>query len=280
MIIISNPDQLTEYVNVWRQSYPKGSVGLVPTMGALHRGHLSLIDRARKENDLLVVSVFVNPTQFNNPADLTTYPRTPEADATLLEKAGVDVAFMPSAEDVYRPGEKVKTYDLGPVAEVMEGKMRPGHFQGVAVIVSKLLGYVQPDKAYFGEKDFQQIAIIRRMVEIDGHKASIIACPILREDDGLALSSRNVRLAPEQRAIAPQIHKILADSIDLQHSHTPREVEALVTSQVNATPGMEVEYYQIVNPVTMQPAQDWSEQPVGCITVYMGDVRLIDNIKY
>lgn len=280
MIIISNPDQLTEYVNVWRQSYPKGSVGLVPTMGALHRGHLSLIDRALKENDLLVVSVFVNPTQFNNPADLTTYPRTPEADATLLEKAGVDVAFMPSAEDVYRPGEKVKTYDLGPVAEVMEGKMRPGHFQGVAVIVSKLLGYVQPDKAYFGEKDFQQIAIIRRMVEIDGHRASIVACPILREDDGLALSSRNVRLAPEQRAIAPQIHKILAASIDLPRSHTPREVEALVTSQVNATPGMEVEYYQIVNPVTMQPAQDWNEKPVGCITVYMGDVRLIDNIKY
>lgn len=280
MKIISNPAELTQTVEAFRAANPGKTVGLVPTMGALHKGHLSLINRARKENDLVVVSVFVNPRQFNNPADLKTYPRTPEKDAALLQEAGVDIAFMPAPEDVYAPDELVKTYDLGPVAEVMEGKMRPGHFQGVAVIVSKLLSYAKPDKAYFGEKDFQQIAVIRRMAQIDGHEARIVACPILREADGLALSSRNVRLDPAQRSIAPKIHEILERSVGLQAARTPRDVEGLVTRLINAVPGMRVEYYQIVNPYTMQPAQSWAERPVGCVTVYLGDVRLIDNIKY
>lgn len=179
----------------------KGSIGLVPTMGALHAGHKSLVDRARAENDTVVVSVFVNPTQFNNPNDLATYPRTEEADAALLESAGVDYAFIPSVSEIY-PEPDTRVFDLGPVAEVMEGAMRPGHFNGVAQIVSKLFSFTEPTRAYFGEKDFQQIAVIRRMVELEGFKnLEIVDCPILRESDGLALSSRNVRLSAEQRSM-------------------------------------------------------------------------------
>ena len=178
------------------------SIGLVPTMGALHAGHMSLVKRAREENDIVVASVFVNPTQFNNPEDLRTYPRTEQADCTLLEQGGVDIAFIPTAEEIY-PEPDTRVFDLGPVAEVMEGAMRPGHFNGVAQIVSKLFAMTCPTRAYFGEKDFQQIAVIRRMTELEGFDLEIVPCPIQREQDGLALSSRNVRLTPEQRAIAP-----------------------------------------------------------------------------
>lgn len=260
------------------------SVGLVPTMGALHAGHVSLIDRARRENDFVVVSVFVNPTQFNNPDDLRTYPRTEEADCEKLSAAGVDAAFIPSVEEVY-PEPDTRIFDLGPVAAVMEGAMRPGHFNGVAQVVSRLFEMVGPDKAYFGEKDFQQIAVIRRMVSICGFNIEIVDCPIRREADGLALSSRNVRLTPEQREIAPAIHRTLASSIDYAKNHTVDEVRRYVTDEINSFPQMEVEYYEIVNPLTMQPLADWSDcpadlTPVGCVTVYCGDVRLIDNIKY
>lgn len=255
-------------------------VGLVPTMGALHAGHLSLIERARKECDFVVVSIFVNPTQFNNANDLATYPRTLEADCALIETVGVDVAFAPTVEEVY-PEPDTRVFDLGPVAEVMEGAMRPGHFNGVCQVVSKLFDFVNPDKAYFGEKDFQQIAVIRRMVELLGLKLEIVACPIKREADGLALSSRNVRLSAEQRAIAPQIHEVLAENVSLVDEGIT-DVEALqemVVTELNAIDGMEVEYYQIVDPVTLQPAETISGA-VGCVTVWMGDVRLIDNIKY
>lgn len=255
-------------------------VGLVPTMGALHAGHLSLIERARKECDFVVVSIFVNPTQFNNANDLATYPRTLEADCALIETVGVDVAFAPTVEEVY-PEPDTRVFDLGPVAEVMEGAMRPGHFNGVCQVVSKLFDFVNPDKAYFGEKDFQQIAVIRRMVELLGLKLEIVACPIKREADGLALSSRNVRLSAEQRAIAPQIHEVLAENVSLVDEGIT-DVEALqemVVTELNAIDGMEVEYYEIVDPVTLQPAETISGA-VGCVTVWMGDVRLIDNIKY
>lgn len=260
------------------------SVGLVPTMGALHAGHVSLIDRARRENDFVVVSVFVNPTQFNNPDDLRTYPRTEEADCEKLSAACVDVVFIPSVEEVY-PEPDTRIFDLGPVAAVMEGAMRPGHFNGVAQVVSRLFEMVGPDKAYFGEKDFQQIAVIRRMVSICGFNIEIVDCPIRREADGLALSSRNVRLTPEQREIAPAIHRTLVSSIDYAKNHTVDEVRRYVTDEINSFPQMEVEYYEIVNPLTMQPLADWSDcpadlTPVGCVTVYCGDVRLIDNIKY
>jgi len=257
------------------------SVGLVPTMGALHAGHVSLIDRARKENDIVVVSVFVNPTQFNNLEDLRSYPRTEDADCEKMTNAGVDIAFIPSVEEVY-PEPDTRIFDLGPVAEVMEGPMRPGHFNGVAQIVSKLFDMVQPHRAYFGEKDFQQIAVIRRMVELEGFNIDIIDCPIMREIDGLAMSSRNIRLTPSQRQIAPAIYKALVASIDYAKSHSVKETKQHVIDEINAQPEMEVEYYEIVDSLTMQPINNWDDSncPVGCITVYCGEVRLIDNIKY
>lgn len=259
------------------------SVGLVPTMGALHDGHISLVNRARRENDLVVVSVFVNPTQFNNAEDLATYPRTEEADCEKLEAAGVDVAFIPTVEDIY-PEPDTRVFDLGPVAEVMEGAMRPGHFNGVAQIVSKLFAAVRPTRAYFGEKDFQQIAVIRRMVELEGFNLEIVDCPICRHDDGLAMSSRNTRLTPEQRAVAPVIHRTLAESVPFAKDHTVSETKKFVTDKINASPYMEVEYYEIVDPLTMQPVEKWEDAvngaPVGCVTAYCGKVRLIDNIKY
>lgn len=260
------------------------TIGLVPTMGALHAGHISLIERARKENDIVVVSIFVNPTQFNNPDDLRTYPRTEEADCEKLAAAGVDYAFIPSVEEIY-PEEDTRVFDLGPVAEVMEGAMRPGHFNGVAQIVSRLFAMTNPTRAYFGEKDFQQIAVIRRMAELEGFgNLEIIACPIKREADGLALSSRNVRLTPHQREVAPIIHATLELSSRRVPSKNVEQTIKTVIDKINSYDDMEVEYYQIVNPVTMQPISDWSEAPdgiaVGCITVYLGDVRLIDNIKY
>ena len=260
----------------------RGTVGLVPTMGALHAGHLSLIERARRENDTVVVSVFVNPTQFNNPTDLATYPRTEEADAALLESAGVDYAFIPSVEEIY-PEPDTRVFDLGPVAEVMEGPMRPGHFNGVAQIVSKLFYFTQPTRAYFGEKDFQQIAVIRRMVELEGFKdLEIVDCPIKREADGLAMSSRNVRLTPEQRSVAPVIALTLRASLIKAREASLAETKQWVIDTINAYPFMEVEYYEIVDSLTMQPVSSWTDAQVavGCITVYCGDVRLIDNIKY
>ncbi|MCM1517944.1 MAG: pantoate--beta-alanine ligase [Pseudoflavonifractor sp.] len=257
------------------------SVGLVPTMGALHAGHVSLIDRARAENDMVVVSVFVNPTQFNNPDDLRTYPRTEDADCSKLTAAGVDVAFIPSVEEIY-PEPDTRIFDLGPVAEVMEGAMRPGHFNGVAQIVSKLFSMVTPDRAYFGEKDFQQIAVIKRMVELEGFDIDIVECPIKRHDDGLAMSSRNVRLTPEQRAIAPNIARVLNESISYAATHSVDDTKQFVTDSLNAIDGIEVEYYEIVDTLTMQPVKEWTDAvaTVGCVTAYMGDVRLIDNIKY
>lgn len=255
-------------------------IGLVPTMGALHTGHLSLVERARHDCDFVVVSVFVNPTQFNNANDLATYPRTVDADCELLSEAGVDVAFVPTVEEIY-PEPDTRVFDLGQVAEVMEGAMRPGHFNGVAQVVSKLFDYATPDKAYFGEKDFQQIAVIRAMVSQLGLDLDIVACPIKREADGLALSSRNVRLSPAQRAIAPQIHEILASNADLA-AEGITDVESLremVVTEINAVEGMKIEYYEIVDPITLQPATEISGA-VGCVTVWMGDVRLIDNVKY
>lgn len=260
----------------------RGTIGLVPTMGALHAGHLSLIERARRENDTVVVSVFVNPTQFNNPTDLATYPRTEEADAALLENAGVDYAFMPSVEEVY-PEPDNRQFDLGPVAEVMEGAMRPGHFNGVAQVVSKLFRFTEPTRAYFGEKDFQQIAVIRKMAQLEGfNNLEIVDGPIKREADGLAMSSRNVRLTPEQRSIAPAISLVLKASLVKARELSLADTKKWVIDTINAFPYMNVEYYEIVDAATMQPIGEWSDSatPVGCITVFCGDVRLIDNIKY
>lgn len=261
------------------------TVGLVPTMGALHAGHASLVKRSVEENDCTIVSVFVNPTQFNNPSDLATYPRNEEADFALLEELGATAVFAPSVEEIYPESEKdmePHQFDLGSVAEVMEGAMRPGHFQGVAQIVSKLFRMVNPDRAYFGEKDFQQIAVIRRMMATEGIEVEIVNCPIVREADGLALSSRNVRLTAEQRKVAPGIHAALMKGVELSRRMSVKETHDIVVDDINALPQCEVEYFEIINGDTLMPVDAWEEAPyiVGCITVFCGDVRLIDNICF
>ncbi len=259
------------------------SIGFVPTMGSLHAGHLSLVERCVNENDISVVSVFVNPTQFNNAEDLATYPRDAEADAHLLAQAGVSAVFMPEVEDIYPHGtRRDHDFDLGSAADVMEGKYRPGHFQGVAQVVSRLFSLVRPDRAYFGEKDFQQIAVIRNMIDSEGIDVDIIPCPIKRAVDGLALSSRNALLTSEQRAIAPEIHKALLDSQAYALEHSVDATRNSVTEYLDAIPGLRVEYFEIVDARTLLPVADWAEADwiVGCITVYCGSVRLIDNITY
>lgn len=280
MEIIRTVAQLRKAVETAKLNQKK--IGLVPTMGALHEGHMSLVQSACADNDVVIVSVFVNPTQFNNANDLQTYPRTEEADCEKLRQAGVHIAFVPSVEEVY-PEPNTRIFNLGPVAEVMEGAMRPGHFNGVAQVVSRLFEMVRPDRAYFGEKDFQQIAVIRRMVELEGFNLEIVPCPIVRADDGLALSSRNVRLSEHQRDVAPNIHRILKESLKWAETLGVEETATRVADAINQFPEMEVEYYKIVDQKTMQPVTDWyadGHGAVGCITVYLGDVRLIDNIKY
>jgi len=279
MKIISKVEELQAAVQQLREQGK--SVGLVPTMGALHQGHRSLIERARAENDALVVSVFLNPTQFNNQDDLRTYPRNAERDAALLEECGVDIAFMPTVDDIY-PEPDNRTFELGSVMEVMEGAMRPGHFNGVCQIVSKLFTWVSPDRAYFGEKDFQQIAVIRAMIKQLGFNIDIVQCPCVREEDGLAMSSRNVRLTPQVRKVAPQIYATLKRSLDFAADHTVEQTRQWVIDTLNAWPEMEVEYFSICDGRTLLPVDSWdsTDYIVGCITVYCGDVREIDNITY
>ena len=283
MKVLRTVSELREYVAELRGE--GRAIGLVPTMGALHEGHLSLIEAARRNGDAMVASVFVNPTQFNNPTDLATYPRCEEADLRLLEEAGASAAFVPTVEEVYPEGTDAPdthVFDLGQVAEVMEGKFRPGHFQGVARIVSKLFRLVEPDRGYFGEKDFQRIAVIRRMAQTEGIDIEIVSCPIRRGADGLALSSRNALLTPGQRAVAPEIHRALAYSVDYSQSHSVQATHDTVVERLDAQPFMQVEYFEIVDGRTLQPVADWADSDyiVGCITVYCGKVRLIDNITY
>lgn len=258
-------------------------VGLVPTMGALHEGHASLVRRSVEENDLTVVSVFVNPTQFNDPKDLDTYPRTPEADARLLESFGADIMFAPTPEEVY-PEPDTRIFSYPPVTEVMEGPRRPGHFNGVCQVVSKLFMFVRPQRAYFGEKDFQQIAVIRAMEADLKQGVQIVSCPIVRENDGLALSSRNALLTADERELAVNISRILFYSIAYAHNHGVGETHDMVVAALNALEGLEVEYFEIVDAHTLQAVKDWddAEEVQGCITVYCGHrpVRLIDNVKY
>lgn len=258
-------------------------IGLVPTMGALHAGHASLVKRSVSENDVTVVSVFVNPTQFNDKNDLKNYPRTLDADCQLLESLGATYVFAPSVEEVY-PEPDTRTFSYPPIDTVMEGPRRPGHFNGVCQIVSKLFYMVQPDRAYFGEKDFQQIAVIRAMVADLKLPIELRPCPIVREESGLALSSRNALLTEAEKRTAVCISQALKTSVDFAKYHTVAETHDLVVGALNATKGLEVEYFEIVNGITLQPVTSWDDAPyiVGCITVYCGQrpVRLIDNIKY
>ena len=257
------------------------SIGLVPTMGALHEGHASLARRSVSENDVTVVSIFLNPTQFNDKTDLEKYPRTLEADCRLLEECGVQVAFAPSVEEVY-PEPDTHTFSYPPTDAVMEGAMRPGHFNGVCQIVSKLFSYVEPDRAYFGEKDYQQIAVIRRMVYDLGLKLDIMPCPVVREKSGLAMSSRNTLLTDEERTLAANIYRVLEESKSIKAG--VRETHDYVVESINAIQGLEVQYYSIVDGCTLAEIESWddAESVVGCITVFCGSqpIRLIDHIRY
>ena len=257
------------------------TVGLVPTMGALHAGHASLVKRCVAENDAAVVSVFVNPTQFNDKNDLAKYPRTLDADCRLLEQCGAAFAFAPSVEEMY-PEPDTRQFSYAPLDTVMEGKYRPGHFNGVCQIVSKLFEAVKPDRAYFGEKDFQQLAIIREMVRQLKFPLQIVGCPIVREEDGLALSSRNARLSAEERQQALKISQTLFASRDYAKSHTVAETQKFVEDAIEAAPGLRLEYFELVDGNTLQKIANWEDTSyaVGCITVFCGEVRLIDNIKY
>lgn len=258
-------------------------IGLVPTMGALHAGHASLVRRSVEENGLTVVSVFLNPTQFNDKKDLERYPRTLEADCALLEQVGADIVFAPSVEEMY-PEPDTRRFSYPPVDTVMEGAFRPGHFNGVCQIVSKLFAAVEPDRAYFGEKDFQQIAVVCAMVKDLGFGVEIVPCPVVREESGLAMSSRNTLLTDEERAVAANIYAVLSKSRNFASTHTLAETRRYVVDALNAIVGLEVEYYSIVDGDTLQELAHWadSDNIVGCITVFCGSkpIRLIDHIRY
>ncbi|MCM1042054.1 MAG: pantoate--beta-alanine ligase [Bacteroides sp.] len=257
------------------------SIGLVPTMGALHEGHASLFKRARAENDVFVASVFVNPIQFNNPEDLRNYPRDFEADRKLLEANGCDIVFAPSVEEMYPEGEPLKSYSFGSLETVMEGAQRPGHFKGVGVVVGLLFELVNPTRAYFGEKDFQQVAVIQDLVRQMGIKTQIVPCPIKRYEDGLAQSSRNALLTPEHRALAPKIYATLKKSKEMAEKSC-KDVKDFVCAQIAAVPEMKLEYFEIARPDSLQtvPDDEPAQGNVGFIVVWMGKVRLIDNIRY
>ena len=262
------------------------SIGFVPTMGALHAGHASLVKQACAENAVCVVSVFVNPTQFNNKEDLLKYPRNINKDAELLADLGVDFVFAPTPEEMYTQEEMQQefSFDFAGLDQVMEGKMRPGHFNGVVQVVSRLFDLVQPTRAYFGEKDFQQLAIIHHMVERSSLSErytglKIVDCPIVRENSGLAMSSRNERLSEQEKQTAVTISQTLFDSLQWAKTASVKEVQQRVIDTINAVDGLEVEYYEIVDKNTLQPTDNW-DNAVGCVTVYCGPVRLIDNIRY
>ena len=260
------------------------SIGLVPTMGALHKGHLSLVKNSISNNDITVVSIFVNPTQFNNPNDLASYPRTVEKDLELLQTVGCDVVFAPEADDIYSKSETDSRFefDFEGLDKVMEGKFRPGHFNGVVQIVSKLFDLVRPDRAYFGEKDFQQLAIIRLMTRRYNLPIEIVPCPIVREDSGLALSSRNSLLKDNEKQVASHIYAVLNESRQFVPQTEVEELKQCVIAAIEQKPELKVEYFDIVDGHTLKSIVKWDESGyiVGCITVFCGNVRLIDNICY
>lgn len=275
MIVISTVNELVAKAEALRNEGK--SIGLVPTMGALHNGHLSLIQRARRENDIVFVSIFVNPVQFNNPDDLRKYPRTLESDVELIGDTA-DYVFAPTVEEVF-PTPPTEEYHYGPVEEVMEGASRPGHFNGVGVIVGRLLKWVNPHKAYFGEKDYQQIAVIRELARQCDIRSEIVPCPIVREPNGLAMSSRNRLLTPHQFETAANIHRILEES---KQQPDVAEIKAFVESEIAKIPEFKLDYFEIADDATLQTVHALSEANgvMGFITVYVGDVRLIDNIRY
>lgn len=278
MHVIEKKAEFAEYLAHCRASHKK--VGFVPTMGALHEGHLSLVKRSVEECDVTVVSVFVNPTQFNDKNDLLNYPRCVEKDCKLLESVGCNAVFTPAVEEMY-PEPDTRVFSFGTLDKVMEGEHRPGHFNGVAQVVSKLFDIVKPDKAYFGLKDFQQVAIIKAMVRQLGLKVEIVPCPIVREADGLAKSSRNMLLQPEYRAVAPTIHKTLYEATTMKSDMRPEQLCEWITKTIDATGLLKTEYVQIVDFDTLMPVSEFEgHHAIACIAVWAGKVRLIDNIEF
>jgi pantoate--beta-alanine ligase len=257
------------------------SIGLVPTMGALHQGHMSLVEKAAAENDVVVVTIFVNPTQFNDPSDLDLYPRTLDQDLELLRQLEADLVFVPAVKEMY-PDEDTQIFDLGELDKVMEGKHRPGHFNGVAQIVSKLFLMIRPHRAYFGQKDFQQLVVIRRLVEILDMNLTIVSCPIIRENDGLAMSSRNTRLSKEERKLAPFIYETLVHASEKMEALSPSQLKEWVILQFKKQSALELEYFEIVEDKGLMPVVKWDEEvnKVACLAVLLGGVRLIDNLIF
>ncbi len=279
MKVVHTIKELQSELSTHKDLYKK--IGFVPTMGALHEGHASLMRKSVEDNEVTVASVFVNPTQFNDKNDLLKYPRTLEADCALLQACGVDYVFAPEIAEMY-PSEDMRMFSYPPLDEVMEGKHRPGHFNGVCQIVSKLFDAVMPDRAYFGEKDFQQLAIIKKMVDDLKYPIEVIGCPIVRETDGLALSSRNARLSAEERENALNISQALYKSCTFATNHSVEDTQKMVENAITAASGLQLEYFEIVDGNSLQKIANWDETDyaVGCITVFCGDVRLIDNIRY
>jgi pantoate--beta-alanine ligase len=277
---MKNIKQAKEMISIAEAYRAEGkTIGFVPTMGALHSGHISLIEQSRQQNDLTVCSIFVNPIQFNNADDLRLYPRMPEADLGMLEAAGCDVVFMPSAEEMY-PEPVTKQYRFGSLDTVMEGAFRPGHFNGVAIVVHKLFELVRPHRAYFGLKDYQQLLVIREMVRQEGHPIDIVGCPIVREPDGLAMSSRNLRLNPADRKNAAGIYQALLFARNAYRTMSPEELESVITQRLEMIPGATVEYVSVADGNTLLKPDRWPpvSDAVVCVVVYLGDIRLIDNI--
>lgn len=279
MIVYRTKKDLTRHLDAIRGS--DKSIGLVPTMGALHRGHASLVEMAVEQNDVVVVTIFVNPSQFNDPADLEMYPRTLNEDLQLLQSIKADVVFVPSLEEMY-PEEDTRIFDLGGLDNVMEGDRRKGHFNGVAQIVSKFFEIIRPTRAYFGQKDFQQLVIVRRLVELLNMELKIVPCPIVREEDGLAMSSRNIRLSREERKLAAMIYITLQLAREKRATLSPADVISWVKSQFEQQPNMHLEYFEIVDDKALRPVLDWKEKEnkVGCLAVQLGSVRLIDNLIF
>jgi pantoate--beta-alanine ligase len=272
MIVVKTTEELNEVLLPIREQGL--SIGFVPTMGALHAGHISLVKKCVSDNEAAVVSIFVNPTQFNDQNDLINYPRTLDADLLLLEPTGVTVVFSPGVEDVY-PEKDTRQFDFGTLDKVMEGKHRPGHFNGVAQVVSRFFDLVKPTRAYFGEKDFQQIAIIRAMVKQLDLPVEIVSMPIIREESGLALSSRNERLTPQQRKLAVKISEALAKSRNFATRNSVADTIEEVIRDINSNDGLQVEYFEIVDGNTLQQIQEWrnTDYAVGCVTVFCGQLK-------
>jgi pantoate--beta-alanine ligase len=279
MIVLTTVQEVLKWVFEVKEN--GCSIGFVPTMGALHQGHIALVEQSVKENKVTVCSIFVNPIQFNSKEDLAKYPRTLVQDLTLLEQAKCDMVFVPSVEEMY-PEDVLEHYHFGALENVMEGAFRPGHFNGVAIVVKRLFRFIQPDKAYFGKKDYQQLVIIRKLAAIEKLAIYIVGCPTVREEDGLAMSSRNLLLSPEERAIAPKIHLILTNALQLSPCKTVSEIEQFVISEIKKEDKFRLEYFKIVDKKTLKKVGDWDNPngAIGCIALWLGKVRLIDNIEF